>query len=722
MDSNNYHHQPRYQPSVQNYPPTTEVNSANHQLHPPTQYAFLSENPGSSRRPNGRDPNDKRNRGKRTRGPKLSRSTPNGPSAISGVQLRPTAQSNLANVQSGEGGAVQATSTTFAPQLPTQAPVSPSDRIIRRHHLSPPDTQMPLAALPPPEYIFQHGGGHISRNSTNGYVIPPPPKVFQPPVQYEESRRETIPEMLYPRVDRRQISGGLHSSNPAYDSFHRQEHMHPRASNNIVLGIEKVVIDLTDAASETSEPFDDAFANTRPEQTSEPEVHSAVTNSGTRLQSHHGADTSPIVTNTNPRPQQSKDHQTLSGKAIAAPVQQVSVHQNLPPANSDTTPQLRRRVHWTPPDNANISPQQTPDGANTTRGVQKAHRDVIVTDAVTGTIDTNESDSTKYKNQFPDVSPSSAALVYQPTRIHDTAHIRDPQPPVTSKAQLPDPSQVLGENEAVAAMEPQDNLPPGERKRLAKVRQFDSSRFDSLVYYYNDATPPEGLVIDLETVNRERKKASKQEKLFLPVDPRIHGRHNKSEAWFEKKQEEIKRRGGRKFWFGRAARRMRWLREKQMAEERIRQEAIQRGEVPPPKEPQPWSYRRCIDFGDVPEEELPQKVKDNAAWLAACAWLREDRKRYLAEEAILQKEFDRLEAEKMAAASAAAADANDDYEDDDNFEGEGDEEDSHNDKRQRVEETKKREDEAKLRQAELRAAKEQEARELWEVIRDGPMI
>lgn len=290
-------------------------------------------------------------------------------------------------------------------------------------------------------------------------------------------------------------------------------------------------------------------------------------------------------------------------------------------------------------------------------------------------------------------------------------------------------------------MEPEENLPPGERRRLAKVKRFDSSRFDSLVYYYNDATPPEGLVIDLEAFDTEERKSSNQERLYLPVDPRIHGMHNESEAWFERKQEEIKRRGGRKFWFGRAARRMRWLREKQMAEERIREGAIQKGEVPPPKVPQPWSYRRCIDFGDVPAEELPQKVKDNPAWLAACAWLREDRKRYLAEEAIIQKEFDRQEAEEMAAAVAAtatAADADDGYEDGNDFESEGEEEDSHNDKRQRVEGEKKREDEERqrdkdklreegwrLREAELRATNEkakQKARELWEAFKDGPMI
>ncbi|CCF41704.1 hypothetical protein CH063_11906, partial [Colletotrichum higginsianum] len=70
--------------------------------------------------------------------------------------------------------------------------------------------------------------------------------------------------------------------------------------------------------------------------------------------------------------------------------------------------------------------------------------------------------------------------------------------------------------------------------------------------------------------------------------------------------EEIKARGGRKANFGKAAQRMRQHRLE--AERRTEKEmwAIEQGaSVSTNKQPQPWSHHRHMDFGDVPQEELP---------------------------------------------------------------------------------------------------------------------
>jgi hypothetical protein len=45
--------------------------------------------------------------------------------------------------------------------------------------------------------------------------------------------------------------------------------------------------------------------------------------------------------------------------------------------------------------------------------------------------------------------------------------------------------------------------------------------------------------------------------------------------------------------------------------------------VPPFKPPEPRAAKKVLDFGDVPEEELPDYVRSNPAWLKACAWFRE---------------------------------------------------------------------------------------------------
>lgn len=45
--------------------------------------------------------------------------------------------------------------------------------------------------------------------------------------------------------------------------------------------------------------------------------------------------------------------------------------------------------------------------------------------------------------------------------------------------------------------------------------------------------------------------------------------------------------------------------------------------MPERADPEPGAYRRPLDFGDVPESKLPEKVRQNPDWLKACEWFRQ---------------------------------------------------------------------------------------------------
>lgn len=106
----------------------------------------------------------------------------------------------------------------------------------------------------------------------------------------------------------------------------------------------------------------------------------------------------------------------------------------------------------------------------------------------------------------------------------------------------------------------------------------------------------------------------------MAINPAIHYPYKRSEEWYKEKALAIQARRGRKAWFGKVIERRRWLRAKEKAEDE-RNAATQK---PTRIDPQPWSYDRIIDFGDVPEEELPDDVLQNPAWVKACAWHREN--------------------------------------------------------------------------------------------------
>ncbi|KAM5352407.1 hypothetical protein ACJ41O_005130 [Fusarium nematophilum] len=161
-----------------------------------------------------------------------------------------------------------------------------------------------------------------------------------------------------------------------------------------------------------------------------------------------------------------------------------------------------------------------------------------------------------------------------------------------------------------------------EARRKKRLAKFDSAAFDAFIYQQSDLRPPAGVFLR-PLLPRNATASSEEPRLYLPVNPAIHRLHNRSEDWYKKKCQEIENRPGRKAWFGKVLERQRWLRAKEAKLEKARQMARMAGTTAPYKEPQPRGHKQILDFGDVPEEELPEDVRNNAAWLKACAWHRE---------------------------------------------------------------------------------------------------
>lgn len=143
---------------------------------------------------------------------------------------------------------------------------------------------------------------------------------------------------------------------------------------------------------------------------------------------------------------------------------------------------------------------------------------------------------------------------------------------------------------------------------VQKKRAFDSDAFDAMIYQ--------------RTVNDNTVKANSQKYLWLPVDPRIHKLHKRTEEWYTAKTKEIATRPRRKVWFGKVAARIDWLLKQERADRRTRNVARRQQRPGPRKDPKPAAYNRPADFGQVRESDLPEDVLENGAWLAACEWHR----------------------------------------------------------------------------------------------------
>lgn len=165
---------------------------------------------------------------------------------------------------------------------------------------------------------------------------------------------------------------------------------------------------------------------------------------------------------------------------------------------------------------------------------------------------------------------------------------------------------------------------PVKRYRKARQSKFDSAAFDTMIYKQSNLRPPATVRVQPRSPAKATT-SSEGKRIAVPVNPAIHGMHNRSEEWYRRKKKEVEKRGGRKAWFGKAVERMHSLRSQKTAEEEVQKQAREKSIIPPRQDPQPWSHRRVLDFGDVEAEDLPDDVKENSSWLSACAWMRQSR-------------------------------------------------------------------------------------------------
>lgn len=177
------------------------------------------------------------------------------------------------------------------------------------------------------------------------------------------------------------------------------------------------------------------------------------------------------------------------------------------------------------------------------------------------------------------------------------------------------------------------------RKPPASGETLGEEEFDSLIYDQTDASRP-----SLKSLFDRRKPTDPRGEsgvsgsawqagpcLHIRMDPKIHWTHPQSEEWHRRKQEEIRFRGTRKENCGKAAQRMH--------ARRLRDTLISGATpaAPAANDPGSNSFGRPMDFGDVPEAELPEMVKSNPEWLKAAAWMRKCRRKSLER----QKEIER---------------------------------------------------------------------------------
>ncbi|TQV94256.1 hypothetical protein IF1G_07135 [Cordyceps javanica] len=168
-------------------------------------------------------------------------------------------------------------------------------------------------------------------------------------------------------------------------------------------------------------------------------------------------------------------------------------------------------------------------------------------------------------------------------------------------------------------------------------RDFDSDAFDAMIYGQSRNKPPPGVSIPRPT--KAMYVAPHDTRVFVSANPAIHGPVVRSDSWWKDKAKEIQKRPKRKQWFGKVTQRMRWLYQKQMVEEVKRHDARTRSSAAARQtrpEPQPAAYRRIMDFGDVPENQLPPDLLSNRAWVKGCAWFRKMRE----EDAAMRREVE----------------------------------------------------------------------------------
>lgn len=178
---------------------------------------------------------------------------------------------------------------------------------------------------------------------------------------------------------------------------------------------------------------------------------------------------------------------------------------------------------------------------------------------------------------FPEPTILSHTDWRSPSARNSIAPERQSRGPASAKARK---SQKIAKS-AYGGLKPVIRPPPLEKQRQRLTETHDISALDRFVYGQEGSSqPPPGVRATAEH------EPSKRENVFYGhVDPRTHWTRPRSDEWYERKEEEIKARGGRKANFGKAAQRMR--------EQRLKED------------PGEW------------EESLPERVRNNEAWLSA---------------------------------------------------------------------------------------------------------
>ncbi|KAK8144167.1 hypothetical protein G3M48_006192 [Beauveria asiatica] len=173
------------------------------------------------------------------------------------------------------------------------------------------------------------------------------------------------------------------------------------------------------------------------------------------------------------------------------------------------------------------------------------------------------------------------------------------------------------------------NQPTRAPRQFVAIRgqpkRFDSDAFDAMIYCQSETQPPPSLAISRPAMASSAGPAASNapphdDRVFISANPAIHGPVERSDKWWKDKALEIRKRPKRKQWFGKPGERMRWLCTQQQQEEAKRR-AQPRGRQTR-QDPLPASYKRVMDFGDVPEDQLPTDVRSNPVWTRACAWMR----------------------------------------------------------------------------------------------------
>ncbi|POS73845.1 hypothetical protein DHEL01_v207762 [Diaporthe helianthi] len=134
---------------------------------------------------------------------------------------------------------------------------------------------------------------------------------------------------------------------------------------------------------------------------------------------------------------------------------------------------------------------------------------------------------------------------------------------------------------AYGGLKPVTRPTPLEKQRQLLTDAHDASALERFIYGQEGSSqPPPGVA-----ATAEREPPKRENVFYGHIDPRTHWTRPRSGEWYQKKEEEIQARGGRKANFGKAVQRMR--------EQRLKEN------------PGEW------------EEKLPERVRNNEAWLGA---------------------------------------------------------------------------------------------------------